>query len=350
MNPILSIIVPVYNVENYLRQCIESILKQTFTDFELILVNDGSPDSSPVICDEYAKKDSRIKVLHKENGGLISARKAGLEVANGQYIGFVDSDDWIEPNMYEEFYTAMATGVDIAICGFYINFQDVEKTLSYDTGGFYNKKSLIHDIYPTMLYKGGYYEFGIMPSVWSKVFKRKLLLSHLPSIDNRINIGEDAACTFPCLLNAESIYILKDSHLYHYRQNNLSMTKSYRKNYFETNIILFELLKKSFSSHDYQSLQSQLQYYIVYLTLSAVVNEMSNSNKKSMKEKIQYIRKNVSVPIIKTAFKAINEKEFPSKYRIYVKLINYNLVELLIYKWSIQKGINKIQKYKRDKQ
>ena len=201
-----------------------------------------------------------------------------------------------------------------------------------------------------MLYKGGYYEFGIMPSVWSKVFKRKLLLSHLPSIDNRINIGEDAACTFPCLLNAESIYILKDSHLYHYRQNNLSMTKSYRKNYFETNIILFELLKKSFSSHDYQSLQSQLQYYIVYLTLSAVVNEMSNSNKKSMKEKIQYIRKNVSVPIIKTAFKAINEKEFPSKYRIYVKLINYNLVELLIYKWSIQKGINKIQKYKRDKQ
>lgn len=99
-SPEISIIVPVYKVEQYLDRCVESILKQTFTDFELILVDDGSPDNCPKMCDEWAKKDSRIKVIHKKNGGLSSARNAGLDVARGKYIGFVDSDDWIAPDMY----------------------------------------------------------------------------------------------------------------------------------------------------------------------------------------------------------------------------------------------------------
>ncbi len=102
----LSIIVPVYNTGKYLRKCIDSILAQTLTDFELILVNDGSTDDSPSICDEYAKKDPRIKVIHKENGGQADARNVGLDIAKGEYIGFVDSDDYIEPNMYEDLYTS----------------------------------------------------------------------------------------------------------------------------------------------------------------------------------------------------------------------------------------------------
>ena len=96
----VSIIIPVYKVEKYLSKCIESIFKQTYFDLELILVDDGSPDNCPMICDEYAKKDSRIRVIHKKNGGLSDARNAGLEIATGEYIGFVDSDDWIEFNMW----------------------------------------------------------------------------------------------------------------------------------------------------------------------------------------------------------------------------------------------------------
>lgn len=98
--PTISIIVPVYNVEAYLCRCIDSILAQTFTDFELILVDDGSPDNCSSICDEYAKKDSRIVVVHKENGGLSDARNTGLDIAKGEYIGFVDSDDFIHPQTY----------------------------------------------------------------------------------------------------------------------------------------------------------------------------------------------------------------------------------------------------------
>ena len=117
--PLLSIIVPVYKVENYLQKCIDSILAQTFTDFELILVEDGSPDNCPALCDAAAAKDVRVRVIHQKNGGLSAARNAGLDVARGAWIGFVDSDDYIAPEMYEALYQAVqSTGADLALCDY----------------------------------------------------------------------------------------------------------------------------------------------------------------------------------------------------------------------------------------
>ena len=117
--PLLSIIVPVYKVENYLQKCIDSILAQTFTDFELILVEDGSPDNCPALCDAAAAKDARVRVIHQKNGGLSAARNAGLDVARGAWIGFVDSDDYIAPEMYEALYQAVqSTGADLALCDY----------------------------------------------------------------------------------------------------------------------------------------------------------------------------------------------------------------------------------------
>ena len=121
----VSVIVPIYKIERYLRQCIESILAQTFTDFELLLIDDGSPDECPTICDEYAKKDSRIHVFHKSNGGLTSARNYGLDNAKGEWIMHIDGDDWIEPTYIEELYNAaIKNKADIAICGFRFAFED----------------------------------------------------------------------------------------------------------------------------------------------------------------------------------------------------------------------------------
>lgn len=115
----ISIIVPIYNVEKYIRRCIESILNQTYTNFELILIDDGSTDSSGVICDEYANKDNRIKVIHKENGGLSSARNAGLDIATGEYISFVDGDDYIAEDMIEKLYNSITgNNADIAVCNY----------------------------------------------------------------------------------------------------------------------------------------------------------------------------------------------------------------------------------------
>ena len=119
MNPKVSIIVPVYNVEKYLDRCMESLLNQTLKDIEIILVDDGSPDNCPQMCDDYAKKDSRVKVVHKANAGLGYARNSGLDVATGEYVAFVDSDDYVELDMYEQMYEASLNyQVQMVLCGF----------------------------------------------------------------------------------------------------------------------------------------------------------------------------------------------------------------------------------------
>ena len=144
MSPKISIIVPVYKVEKYIHKCIDSILNQTFKDFELILVDDGSPDNCGKICDEYAKKDSRVIVIHKENGGLSSARNSGLDIARGDYIGFVDSDDYIENDMYELLYNLCEeNNCDISSCSSIIHFPN-KKVIN---GGheliIHNKKEIL---------------------------------------------------------------------------------------------------------------------------------------------------------------------------------------------------------------
>ena len=163
---IISIIVPVYNAAPYLSVCIESILNQTYKDLELILINDGSKDNSGEICDDYALRDNRIKVVHKKNGGVSSARNAGLELATGEYIGWVDADDYIEPDMFEYLYNlAINYKADIAECGYAsVDGEKVEaanfgKGLEYGEGGFITQKYLDADIF-----------YGIV----TKLFKRSL--------------------------------------------------------------------------------------------------------------------------------------------------------------------------------
>ena len=109
MGELISVIIPIYNVEAYLDECIASVIAQTYSNLEIILVDDGSPDNCPQMCDEWAAKDSRIRVIHKENGGLSDARNAGIDIATGEYIAFVDSDDWIVPEMYEKMLAALKT-------------------------------------------------------------------------------------------------------------------------------------------------------------------------------------------------------------------------------------------------
>lgn len=121
----ISVIIPVYNSEKYLPQCMDSVLAQTYGDMEIILVDDGSTDGSPAVCDGYAAKDSRVQVIHQQNGGAGAARNAGLDAATGDYIGFIDSDDYIEPDMYEKLYRAIQkTGADMSLCDFYYVWPD----------------------------------------------------------------------------------------------------------------------------------------------------------------------------------------------------------------------------------
>ena len=144
-NITVSVIVPIYKIERYLHQCIDSILEQTFTDFELLLIDDGSPDGCPTICDEYAKKDTRIRVFHKHNGGLTSARNYGLDNAKGDWIMHIDGDDWIEPTYVEELYNAaIKNNADIAICGLRFAYEDGSSVIEHPTTWDDNKQASLN--------------------------------------------------------------------------------------------------------------------------------------------------------------------------------------------------------------
>ncbi len=164
----ISIIVPVYKVEPYLKKCIDSILQQTFTDFELILVDDGSPDSCGIICDEYAQKDKRIKVIHKENGGLSDARNAGIDIAQGIYVGFVDSDDCIAPDMYQSLMNDMITReADIAICGIIDVYESGEERprIKSEISCLMSKEEALEKMLN---------QYPFDTSAWNKLYKKSL--------------------------------------------------------------------------------------------------------------------------------------------------------------------------------
>lgn len=222
MNVLVSIIVPVYNVENYLKKCVNSLLEQTYSNIEIILVNDGSTDLSGNICDEYKEKDKRITVVHKNNGGQNSARREGIKIANGKYALFLDSDDWLEINAVHDL-VLIAEDYDADIVTF---------------GGFRECDSHSFNIYDFALKEGLYYgseiidltkkimsSDGILRGMPTKMFRKKLVESVLMSINDKIRFSEDVAVYFSCILKAPKIYV---SHMliYHYIMRENSITRS----------------------------------------------------------------------------------------------------------------------------
>ena len=169
-NPKISIIVPDYNAEKYLQRCIESILAQTFRDFELLLIDDGSKDNSGYICDEYAKMDSRIKVIHKENGGLSDARNVGIQASSGSYIALVDSDDLIAQNFIEELYKCcIKSNAMIAVCS-YSKFSNEDEIIISNNQG--NAQIISGRELVKQIYRGQAGKFGFV--AWNKLYSRKL--------------------------------------------------------------------------------------------------------------------------------------------------------------------------------
>ena len=223
--PLISVIVPIYMIDRYVGLCIESIINQTYRDLEIILVDDGGKDRCPEICDLYKKKDDRIKVIHKPNGGLVSARKAGLQQSNGEYISYVDGDDWIGPGFIEGLYTAASTGgADMVCAGFTRDL--FSRSVSFSNtlpSGIYEGEKL-RKLWMNMASTGAYYRPGISTYVWNKLFKREILLDPQSRVDNRISIGEDGAVTYPALLSCSRVAVI-DNVAYHYRQREDSMLK-----------------------------------------------------------------------------------------------------------------------------
>lgn len=325
--PEISIIIPVYNVEKYLRRCVDSVLNQTFKNIEIILVNDGSKDNCGKICDEYKQQDSRVKVFHKENGGLSSARNSGLEIAKGQFIGFVDSDDWVASDMYEHLYNIITENeCDIAKC-------DAQKVSSSKDIRNNNDKAKIEiltkDEAIFLLLKT-----SKMLPVWVRLYKAALF-KDIRFPEGRIN--EDLLSSYQLFSNCKKI-VVSNSKKYYYFQGNVSITRSglgYKDfDYIYACDQILELVtKENMKFKKYAEHKRHRAAFTLLAKLAYFGPDINNSN---VDEQRKSLLKELRANIVSLLFSSV----IPMNRKILMILvcINFNLLKVvfMIYKRTKQ--------------
>ncbi|MBM7651849.1 glycosyltransferase family 2 protein [Neobacillus cucumis] len=315
MNPKISIIVPVYKVEPYIRKCVDSILAQTLTDFELILVDDGSPDNCGVICDEYANIDKRVKVIHKENGGQATARNAALDIAKGDYIGFVDSDDWIEPDMYELLYNMCEKNhCEIANCSSIIYFKNKMVKNGKHSLTIHNRNQSMRAMLEGELYD---------EVVWTKLIKRNLLE------DVRFPVGvmyEDTAFTYKVIHKANKVCCIGASKYHYIKRDDSTMDRAI-KNLRIDGVLIYNEMYHFIEKH-YPAL---CDLVILKLANSAMVilNLISHNSNFTKYKKEYYIVSNLLNIYFR---KTIKLAEFPNSVKV---LLMATKIQPLFYKMLI---------------
>lgn len=281
--PEISVIVPVYNVENKIRRCIDSILAQTFTDYKLILVDDGSSDQSGVICDEYAKVDSRIKVIHQENKGASAARNRGIKEANGTYLGFVDSDDYVaEDYLCALYQTIKKLNVDMAMCCYYSVSDDGSITESkhrFADGYCLDRKGIESQLYSDIFFNKdttGYF------SLWNKLFRKDLVDSYSILIDESMSFGEDMLFVMECLKHCNNI-AFSDKPLYYYESLSTGLFNRYHRGFIGDIMKCYTALVEQTKPKDEKIedlIPLSLKYwYYVNRQISAVIANEKHVNK-----------------------------------------------------------------------
>lgn len=244
----VSVVIPVYNMEAYLDRCVKSVLAQTLPNIEIILVDDGGSDRSVSMCDDYAVAyPDRIRVIHKENGGLTSAWKAGSAAARGRYIGYVDSDDYILPDMYEKMFDRIEEEqADIACCGLHHVYEDNSHEEWDDQMDFpqdvFEPATLEQDMYPVLINDGSFMGRRLHPNRVTKLVRASLVKKNLNLCSDAVSIGEDFQFSLCIFLDAGKVVVLKDYFPYYYYMNNASMTMKYDPDYMKKIKIMKENL------------------------------------------------------------------------------------------------------------
>ena len=312
----ISIIIPVYNVEPYIRKCLDSVLNQTHSNFEVLLINDGSTDDSGNICDEYAGKDKRIRVFHKENGGLSTALNVGLGCFTGAYLGFVDSDDWIEPDMYEVLYKAVKeSSVEISVVGYY-------KDTETEATPMVNKIPIPEGIIGTrdmILFplKRDYY-MGFGSYVWNKLYSVEIIKSCGIIFDDEIRYGMDVLFYMSLVSSKKCTGVYINKPLYHYMQRNTAISKI-RSIAIKTDILTaYKGAESTLITNGY----SDIVYWVrgFYCYHASVVAEIAftNNDKKTLRLMQGEIKKHLD-DYIET------NREFPEKIERMQRLLDLEI-------------------------
>lgn len=258
MTPKVTVTVPVYNTSRYLQKCLDSLAAQTLKEIEVILVDDGSTDNSGEICDQYARQYSNFKVIHKSNGGLSTARQAGLEAATGEYIIVCDSDDWVEPDMYERLYrAAKESGADIAMCGYFAEYPDGR---SVPTQCWF--KSLDWEGHMKELF-GTNYKVS-----WIRMVRRALFIDNNITYEPGINMGEDWLILYKLMLTKPRLTQI-DAKLYHYRKEfgGSSYTNNINQHHIDQMKFVADWIRKHYNERDFPTGFYKMDLDIIFTSL-----------------------------------------------------------------------------------
>lgn len=323
MNPLISVIVPVYNVEKYLNRCIDSILNQTLKQIEIILVDDGSTDNSPIICDEYCERYENIRVIHKENNRVSSARNDGIKIATGKYISLVDSDDWIEPNMLEEMYSkAEEFHTDITMCDLRKVGIESEYTVSQPIReGYYDKKMIEAELFSCLIM----FENIELPPTISNctcLFKHKFLIENNLFYDEDIHYCEDSIFGSKAMYNANGFYYMKNRYFYNYFYNPNSTTSTCNMKKWDSYLIINQRLKEYFKDSRFD-FSRQIKINMLYFTLN-FLGEIGKSN-LDYKEKRKLCKELFFSECVKNIFKYFKLPSVNYKLKIILLMIKYKM-------------------------
>lgn len=282
--PRISVIIPVYNVEAYLRRCIDSVISQSCRDLEIILVDDGSPDNSGAICDEYARRDARIRVIHQENMGLFGARNTGMEAACGEYLSFIDSDDWIEEGMYAQMIKIIDEyHPDMIRFGFKKMFNEkviAEKKMPYEEKIY--KGDALHSLQLDTISNEGVldYKKTRILSACSNLYRRELVMEHgILFISERDILNEDYFFVLQVSQVSESVYV-SDKTFYCYDTREGSITMSYRENMFDRKKKLFQMYCQSVDTQD-KDVRIRLKNFYIDCVYACMVNECGDYHSRA---------------------------------------------------------------------
>lgn len=315
----ISVIVPVYQCEKYLSKCINSILNQTYTELEIILIDDGSIDQSPEICDNFAGMDKRVRVIHQNNRGVSAARNYGLEIANGDYITFVDSDDYLEPDMYERMIEkAEKYTCDVVMCDCVKEFSNQSCIVySHDIrGGYYNYEQLKHEYYPHLIMMENV-EYPATISNWLILFKKEL--NKVRYVEG-VRFSEDLLFGAQLLYYAHSFYYMKGKTFYHYVMNDSSTTHVFKKDKWTDYIKLYTVSSSFFLSEKDYNFQSQLDLMLLFFVYNAV-GDVSNTSQLSNYESTKIMQMILSDKQVKAMFERIKIHSLPISWK--QKILTY---------------------------
>ncbi len=333
--PSVSIIVPIYNVEKYLNRCVDSLLGQSLNNIEIILVDDGSTDESGKIADKYLELDSRVKVIHKENGGLSSARNAGMDIATGEYVGFVDSDDWVRNDMYEKLYTsAVKYQSDMVMTGFYREYESgtvVENPLIL-SDKYYENEEVIDKILIPMIGadSNARDDIEIDMCVWRNIYRSDLLKeNNIQFISERLYISEDIVFHLEVFRYVKSVSVVKDF-LYYYTVNVQSLTQVYKADRFNKECILFEYVRdRLYSLGLYEKSIERFKRAFIGRARVCIIKEARDNFEASILKRISNIRKITKNEILSDCLKDYPIRNYLLKQKVVAYCMKYHFAVLL---------------------